>query len=81
MFEQYSDRVTGRLVDMGTDFDRFGPLLNPLNPTTTGAVLPNGLLLKSSMNEQGFRKLSEEWWHSTPVDEPNGDACCDVAVR
>lgn len=38
-------------------------------------------LLKSSMSEQGFRDLSEEWWHYTLVDEPYPDTDFDVPVR
>jgi D-alanyl-D-alanine dipeptidase len=37
--------------------------------------------LKSSMSEQGFRNLSEEWWHDTLIDEPYPDTYFDVPVR
>jgi D-alanyl-D-alanine dipeptidase len=52
-----------------------------LNPSITGEAMANRLLLKSSMSEQGFRNLSEEWWHDTPVDEPYPDTSFDVPVR
>ena len=81
MLEQYSHRTTGRPVDMGTGFDCFSPLSHTLNPSITGEAVANRLLPKSSMSEQGFRKLSEEWWHCTLVDEPYPDTSFDVPLR
>jgi D-alanyl-D-alanine dipeptidase len=52
-----------------------------LNPSITGEAVANRLLPKSSMSEQGFRKLSEEWWHCTLVDEPYPDTSFDVPLR
>ncbi len=66
---------------MGTGFDCFSPLSHTLNPAITGEAMASRLLPKSSMSEQGFCNLSEEWRHDTVLDEPYPDTDFDVPVR
>ncbi|UHD17776.1 M15 family metallopeptidase [Thiocapsa bogorovii] len=76
-----SERFADNSVDMGTGFDCFSPLSHTLNPSITGEAMANRLLLKSSMSEEGFRNLAEEWWHYTLVDEPYPETYFDIPVR
>jgi len=64
------ERETGRYVDMGTDFDHFGPEAEPREElqllkdgSLTAVQLANRLLLREVMVRAGWRPLSVEWWH------------------
>lgn len=57
-------------LDMGTGFDDFRDLAQPQLESrflATGELSPtqwqNRLLLRSLLEEQGFRVLEHEWWH------------------
>lgn len=54
-------REDGVRVDMGTDFDAFGPAGHTLN--AEGDALKHRLLLKSAMCGAGFEDYRREWWH------------------
>ncbi len=58
------------LLDMGTAFDFFGLLSHTLNKSISNKARKNRLLLKTLMEEAGFKGLKEEWWHFTLKDEP-----------
>lgn len=60
----------GLLVDMGTDFDHFGPAANVrgewqlvTDKVISKQQLENRQLLRSVMKEAGFTAISSEWWH------------------
>lgn len=75
------ERFADNSVDMGTGFDCFSPLSHTLNPMIAGAAHEHRLLLKSLMEENGFKNLAEEWWHYTLADEPYPHSYFDVPVR
>ena len=52
---------TGKLMDMGTDWDFFGVESHAFE--VSGPALDNRLLLRSSMQESGFVPYDVEWWH------------------
>jgi D-alanyl-D-alanine dipeptidase len=52
---------TGRLLDMGTEWDFFGSESNTF--TAKGNALNNRLLLRSWMLQVGFVAYDVEWWH------------------
>ncbi len=61
---------TGKEIDMGTDFDFFGPLAQPqlewqmlANGKLTKEQHENRLLLRKSMKKAGFLDIRTEWWH------------------
>ncbi|MEB3309977.1 MAG: M15 family metallopeptidase [Snowella sp.] len=56
-------------IDMGSPFDFFDPLSHTLNSAISPAQQQNRLKLKTAMEKQGFKNLSEEWWHYTLKDE------------
>ncbi|MEM8489283.1 MAG: M15 family metallopeptidase [Pseudomonadota bacterium] len=68
-------------LDMGTPFDFFGPESHGVSASATPQQRANRLLLRSLMEEQGFRPLNEEWWHFTLNDEPYPDTYFDFLVE
>ena len=67
----------GVSLDMGTDFDHFGPLAFPRlegamlkEGKLTDAQYRNRILLRNVMENAGFTHITTEWWHfnSLPRD-------------
>ncbi len=54
---------TGKELNMGTDFDFFGKKAHHAYTNLPPHVLKNRKLLKSIMQECGFRPIRTEWWH------------------
>lgn len=57
-------------LDMGTDFDFFGPESWPDYSKVTAQQRANRLLLQGLMVKYGFRVYPQEWWHFTYINEP-----------
>ncbi len=57
------DIKTGEEVDMGTGFDNFSDTAHGDFINLPPLVLQNRLLLKSTMENYGFKVLDTEWWH------------------
>lgn len=74
------DAKTGREVDMGGTFDRFGEESHPDYRGVTEKQYANRMLLREIMTSHGFKPLAEEWWHFTLVDEPYPDTYFDFPV-
>lgn len=62
--------TSGRPLDMGTDFDHFGPEAQPVmedilwkNGVLSEHVLNNRRLLRRIMRRAGFFPIPHEWWH------------------
>lgn len=53
----------GSQVDMGTAFDHFGREAHWSYKGLADSVRDNRLLLRTAMEEAGFRTISSEWWH------------------
>lgn len=53
----------GKELDMGTEFDYFGPAAHHTYKDLPEEVLNNRSLLKSTMEQNGFRAIRTEWWH------------------
>ena len=70
----------GQELDMGSPFDRFGPISRPDYPGITAGQRKNRLLLREAMLARGFRPLAEEWWHFTLENEPYPDTCFTFPV-
>ncbi len=70
----------GRELDMGSPFDRFGPISRPDYPGITAEQRTNRLLLREAMRARGFLPLEEEWWHFTLAAEPYPDTCFTFPV-
>lgn len=68
-------------IDMGTPYDFFGELSHTENPAVTGQAMANRMILKSIMEDAGFKNYVNEWWHYTLVDEPYPDTFFDIAIE
>lgn len=55
--------LDGKELDMGTDFDFFGPRAYHDNTDLPQEILDNRKLLKQTMEVHGFRSIRTEWWH------------------
>jgi D-alanyl-D-alanine dipeptidase len=57
------ETLEGRKVDMGTDFDYFGPRAHHDHMDLPDEVLENRKRLKETMEGNGFWSIRTEWWH------------------
>lgn len=55
--------TTGKKLDMGTGFDHFSDTAHSNFKNLPENVLENRRLLRSLMEENGFKVLDTEWWH------------------
>lgn len=55
--------LNGNQLDMGTGFDFFGQEAHHAYTNLPDTVLANRQLLKSTMENNGFRAITTEWWH------------------
>ncbi|CAL9382980.1 M15 family metallopeptidase [Streptomyces sp. enrichment culture] len=79
-FAPREERFPDNSVDMGTGFDCFDTLSHTLDPRVEGVQRANRLLLKGTLEGQGFVNLAEEWWHYTFKPEPYPDTYFDFPV-
>lgn len=68
-------------LEMGTEFDFFGPESWPQWGGATQAQRNNRMLLRGVMGKHGFAPQDWEWWHFTLIDEPFPDTYFDFPVR
>jgi D-alanyl-D-alanine dipeptidase len=64
-FAPVGERFPDNMIDMGTGYDCFDTLANTLDPRIQGEARANRLLLKETLEAEGFGNLPEEWWHYT----------------
>ncbi|MCM2579257.1 M15 family metallopeptidase [Streptomyces meridianus] len=74
------DRFPDNSIDMGTGYDCFDTLSHTMDPRIRGEQRANRMLLKSTLEKQGFVNLAEEWWHYTFEPEPFPDTYFDFPV-
>lgn len=54
---------TGQELDMGTGFDNFTDTAHHGFAALPEMIIQNRLLLRSLMEQNGFRAYEDEWWH------------------
>ena len=54
---------TGKELNMGTGFDNFSDTAHHAFTNLPEEILQNRLLLKTTMEQHGFKALDTEWWH------------------
>ncbi len=67
-------------LDMGTDFDFFGPSAHTDAPAISALQRDNRRLLREAMEAQNFRNYPMEWWHYSLAPEPTPATQYDVPV-
>ena len=67
-------------LDMGTEFDFFGPRANTDSPLATDAQRRNRHALRDAMAAEGFHNYAMEWWHYTFRPEPSPGILYDVPI-
>ena len=65
--------LEGNALDMGTGFDYFGKLAWHGAKGITPEQTANRALLRSVMEQHGFKAFEHEWWHYRLVKEPFKD--------
>jgi D-alanyl-D-alanine dipeptidase len=68
-------------LDMGTGYDCFHELSHTANKKVGEQQRINRLLLKTSMEKQGFKDYEKEWWHFTLRDEPFPNTYFDFVIE
>ncbi|HRF25637.1 MAG TPA: M15 family metallopeptidase, partial [Chitinophagaceae bacterium] len=53
----------GQELNMGTGFDNFTDTAHHSFTNLPESILQNRMLLKSLMEQNGFKALETEWWH------------------
>lgn len=72
---------SGKELDMGSHYDYFGTISGVFNKTISEDQLSNRLLLRNAMLKNGFKALSEEWWHFTLKKEPYPNTYFDFVIE
>lgn len=75
------DTTTGRDVDMGSPYDYFGEISHHGTAKITPQQEASRNILRDVMVKNGFKPLSEEWWHFTLTDEPYPDTYFDFVIK
>lgn len=75
------DLRSGAEIDMGSGYDLFDPVSWPSDQTVNAAARAHRMLLQDVMLANGFKPLTEEWWHFTLKDEPYPETYFDFEVQ
>ena len=73
-------QADGTPLDMGGEFDFFGPVSAHDAPGLTPLQRENRELMRRVMMKHGFTDYSEEWWHYRLADEPYPDTYFDFPI-
>ena len=68
-------------LDMGTNWDFFGPSSGPQSFTVTPQQRANRMFLYHMMQKHGFKPHEKEWWHFTLENEPYPDQYFDAPIQ
>jgi len=79
--EGEGDGARCAVLDMGTDFDFFGPAAHTAADGLTPVQRANRGRLLQAMAAAGFVNYPQEWWHYTLQPEPSPRVAFDVPVE
>lgn len=74
------DMRSGKELDMGSPFDRFGEVSHPDYRGITDEQYENRMILQQAMVRNGFVPYECEWWHFMLKDEPFPDTYFNFPV-
>lgn len=74
-------RFRDNSLDMGTGYDCFDERSHTAHPDIAAQQRANRLLLKTVMEQHGFRNYPKEWWHFTLLNEPFPDTYFDFIIE
>lgn len=75
------DRQSGKEADMGTPFDFFGEASHHGAKGMTPQQQANRAVLLDLMENAGFKRYDEEWWHYTLKNEPHPNTYFNFVVE
>jgi D-alanyl-D-alanine dipeptidase len=67
-------------VDMGSSFDILHPVSHHDTDLIPQECLDKRNFLRKTMEENGFKAYSKEWWHYTLIDEPYPETYFDFPI-
>lgn len=73
--------AAGSGLDMGSEFDLFGPRSWPTSLAVPPAARAHRILLQVLMKKHGFAAYPQEWWHFTLEDEPFPNTYFDFPIQ
>ncbi len=68
-------------LDMGSGFDFFSPKSWPNDLRMTASQRAHRMLLQVLMNNSGFERYEQEWWHFTLRNEPFPDKYFNFPIQ
>lgn len=74
------DMETGKEIDTGSPFDLFDEISHHGTNKITSKQTANRMVIKKTMERNGFESYSNEWWHYTLIDEPYSNTYFDFPV-
>ncbi len=75
------DLRSGKMLDMGSTFDFFGPVSWYRSKRISPKQKAHRKLLRDQMIKAGFKPFAQEWWHFTLNNEPYPRTYFDFEVR
>jgi len=80
-YRPQAERFLDNSLDMGTGYDCFDPRAHTENPEISPEQKQNRQLLKSVMEQYGFKNYDQEWWHFTLKNEPYPNKYFDIEIK
>jgi D-alanyl-D-alanine dipeptidase len=74
------NKESGEELEMGSRFDYFDSISNTDSPLIDSVHRKNRQVLKSLMEEHGFKNYAQEWWHFSYRPEPFPDQYFDFDI-
>lgn len=75
------DSISGKELNMGTDFDFFGEETYTDNKNIPQEAQDNRKYFVNLMDKYGFENYPKEWWHFTLRNEPFPDTYFDFPIE
>ncbi len=74
------DMKTGKEIDTGSPVDLFDEISHHCTNKITSKQMENRMIIKNTMETNGFESYSNEWWHYTLRNEPYPNTYFDFPI-